>query len=380
MCGICGKYYLEPTIEEKLFPLIQRMCDTMSYRGPDDEGIYIQDRIGLGHRRLSIIDLSTGKQPITNEDGSVIVVYNGEIYNYEILRNFLIAKGHLFKTQSDTEVIVHAYEEYGEEFLVKLRGMFSIALWDNNTKTLILARDRLGIKPLYFSTSSNYIIFSSEIKAILKDPDFHDIDVNTQAIDSFLRFYFIPGQETIFKNIFRLQPGRFIKVHNGNVQQKQYWDLTYGTKYYNYSFEDLKNLLDELLRQTMRGHMLSDVPVGFLLSGGVDSTALLSYAIHETNKKVSSFTIGFGGESFADERYFASIAAREFGTKHHEMTLNSSDFMRFLPGYIYHMEEPVCEPPAISLYFLSKYASNYVKVLISGEGADEAFAGYQKTD
>jgi len=376
MCGICGKYYFNSEGKEGLSSLIQRMTDSMWHRGPDDQGYYIKGGIGLGHRRLSIIDLSTGKQPITNEDGSVVVVFNGEIYNYKHLRETLISKGHIFKTNSDTEVIVHSYEEYGEDFLNKLRGMFAIALWDSKGRTLLLARDRLGIKPLYYSITKDWILFSSEIKGILSDNDFGNVELNLESIDMFFRFYFIPGQKTIIKNINRLLPGWYVKVTQGNINELQYWDLHFGSNYYNRDFEDMKQDLDSLLRETVRGHMISDVPVGFLLSGGVDSTALLSYAINETNKKVSSFTVGFSGQDFPDERKYARIASRKFGTRHYEITLSAKDFMEFLPKYIWHMEEPVCEPPAIALYYVSKLASEHVKVLISGEGGDEAFAGY----
>jgi len=376
MCGICGKYYFQPVGMEPIAALIQRMTHSMIHRGPDDQGFYIRKGIGLGHRRLSIIDLDTGKQPLANEDGSVVVVFNGEIYNYQTLRDTLLGKGHIFKTRSDTEVIVHSYEEYGEKFLEKLRGMFAIALWDNRNHTLLLARDRLGIKPLYFSTSPEWIVFSSEIKGILQDEDFGAVEVNPDALDGFLRFYFIPGQETIFRGIRRLLPGYYLTVKDGNVQEHQYWDLNFGPESHDLDFDGLKHNLDALLRETVRGHMLSDVPVGFLLSGGVDSTALLSYATHETNKEVSSFTVGFSGEDFADEREYAKLAARTFGSRYYDMTISPEDFIKFLPEYIWHMEEPVCEPPAIALYYISKLASNYVKVLISGEGGDEAFAGY----
>jgi asparagine synthase (glutamine-hydrolysing) len=376
MCGICGKYYFQPVGTEPIAALIQRMTHSMIHRGPDDQGSYIRKGIGLGHRRLSIIDLDTGKQPLANEDGSVVVVFNGEIYNYQTLRDTLLGKGHIFKTRSDTEVIVHSYEEYGEKFLEKLRGMFAIALWDNRNHTLLLARDRLGIKPLYFSTSPDWIVFSSEIKGILQDEDFGAVEVNPDALDGFLRFYFIPGQETIFRGIRRLLPGYYLAVKDGNVQEHQYWDLNFGRESHDLDFDGLKHNLDALLRETVRGHMLSDVPVGFLLSGGVDSTALLSYATHETNKEVSSFTVGFSGEDFADEREYAKLAARTFGSRYYDMTISPEDFIKFLPEYIWHMEEPVCEPPAIALYYISKLASNYVKVLISGEGGDEAFAGY----
>lgn len=377
MCGICGKHYLGDAGEGNLAPLIRSMCDSMRHRGPDAEGSYIRDGIGLGHRRLSIIDLSTGKQPICNEDGSVVVVFNGEIYNYRSLRETLKAKGHVFSTSSDTEVIVHAYETYGEDFLGHLRGMFAIALWDGNARTLIIARDRLGIKPLYYSVSDRWILFASEIKAILRDPDFHDVAADPEAVDSFLRFDFIPGQETIFKKIRRLLPGWYLRVRNGCVRELRYWDLEFGSGFYNHGFPDLKRSLDSLLRETVREHMSSDVPVGFLLSGGIDSTALLSYATRETNRDISSFTIGFDGQGIVDERKAASIAARKFGTRHHEMTFGFPEFEKFLPEYIHHMEEPVCEPPAIALYYISRYASRHVKVLISGEGGDEAFAGYQ---
>lgn len=377
MCGICGKFFFERLEVDGLDLLLRRMAGSMTHRGPDDEGFYLQKGIGLAHRRLSIIDLSTGKQPISNEDGSVVVVFNGEIYNYQILREALIGKGHIFRTRSDTEVIVHSYEEYGEEFIQQLRGMFAIALWDNRNRTLLLARDRIGIKPLYFAVSKEWILFSSEIKGILQDKDFGRAEVNPEAIDSFLRCYFVPGSDTIFKKIRRLLPGWYIKVSNGKVVERQYWDLKFGTKYHDVEFNELKRMLDSLLKETVRGHMLSDVPIGFLLSGGVDSTALLSYAVKETKKDITSFTVGFSGQNFPDERAYARMAALKFGTRHYDITVSPEEFIKFLPGYVWHMEEPVCEPPAIALYYVSKLASEYVKVLISGEGGDEAFAGYK---
>jgi asparagine synthase (glutamine-hydrolysing) len=376
MCGICGKYYFERPGGDDLAGLLRRMTGSMVHRGPDDEGFYVRNGVGLGHRRLSIIDLGTGKQPIANEDGSVVVVFNGEIYNYESLRDSLVGKGHVFQTRTDTEVIVHSYEEYGEEFLQKLRGMFAFALWDDRNRTLLLARDRLGIKPLYFSASPDWILFSSEIKGILQDAEFGGADVNPEAIDSFLRCYFVPGQETIFRKIRRLLPGWYLKVCNGRVAERQYWDLNFGTKFHGRGMDDLKQKLDSLLRETIRGHMLSDVPVGFLLSGGVDSTALLHYAVDETSKDISTFTVGFSGQNFADEREYARMVARKYGTRHFDMTISSGDFQDFLPAYVWHMEEPVCEPPAIALYYVTKFAADHVKVLISGEGGDEAFAGY----
>lgn len=374
MCGICGKVYFDNDniVNQNI---IKKMMDIIHHRGPDDEGMYINGQVGLGHKRLSIIDLNTGKQPVSNEDGKVRVVYNGEIYNFKELRTFLLQKGHVFKTETDTEVIVHLYEEYGEGFISKLRGMFAFALWDERDKTLLLARDRVGIKPLYYSLTNNSLIFASEMKAILQDPSVKR-EVDPAIIDRFLTFLYLPGTETLMKNIHKLGPGHYLILRNGKTNIKQYWDLNFSSFNNKYSFADLKEQVVDLLRESMRVHMISDVPVGFLLSGGIDSTALLSFAKEETDKDISTFTIGFDGEQFADERPYARLAAEKFGTKHYEMTMTARDFLEFLPKYVWHMEEPVCEPPAIALYYISKLAKEHVKVLISGEGGDEAFAGY----
>jgi asparagine synthase (glutamine-hydrolysing) len=352
------------------------MMDVMKHRGPDEEGMYIDQRIGIGHKRLSIIDLKTGRQPMSNEDGTVWLVYNGEIYNYKALRSYLIGRGHDLKTDSDTEVIVHLYEEYGEGLLSKLRGMFSFALWDKKENILLLARDRVGIKPLYYHLSNDSLVFASEIKAILEDPSVRR-EVNLSGIDRFLTFLYMPGKETLLRNVYKLSPGHYMVVKDGKVEVKQYWDLNFEESPVGNNLKGSVTELTELLRETVQAHMISDVPVGFLLSGGVDSTALLCFAIEETNKDIYTFTIGFEGEHFADERYYARLAANRFGTRHYEMTITGRDFWGFLPKYVWHIEEPVCEPPAIALYYVSKLAKEHVKVLISGEGGDEAFAGYQ---
>ncbi|GAX61232.1 asparagine synthase [Candidatus Scalindua japonica] len=374
MCGICGKvnFDKDSTVDRRV---LENMMAIMNHRGPDDKGMYIKGQVGLGHKRLSIIDLNTGKQPISNEDMNVWVVYNGEIYNYRELRKRLIEKGHVFKTESDTEVIVHLYEEYGESFISELRGMFAFALWDEKESVLLLARDRVGIKPLYYCMTKDSFLFSSEMKSILEDPKVKR-EENPEIVDRFLTYFYIPGTETLLKGIHKLSPGHYLILKNEKINIKQYWDLNFSNSKRNYSFEDSKGQLIDLLRESVRDHMISDVPVGFLLSGGIDSTALLSFAIDETDKDISTFTIGFEGESFADERPFARLAAEKFGTKHYEMTMSSQGFLNFLPKYVWHMEEPVCEPPAIALYYVSKLAKEHVKVLISGEGGDEAFAGY----
>ena len=373
MCGICGKLNFDA--QESVSPaLVKAMADTMYHRGPDDEGYFVSGQIGLGFRRLSIIDLSTGHQPISNEDGTAWLVFNGEIYNYRELRETLLAKGHIFRTQTDTEVIVHLYEEYGEACVERLRGMFAFCIWDDRRKVLMLARDRVGIKPLYYSLMGDSLVFGSEIKALLADPEVK-AEVLPAMIDRFLTFHYVPGEETLFRNIRKLAPGSYMVVKDGKAQVRQYWDLDYAPS--NLSLKAAEEKLLALLDETVRLHKISDVPVGFLLSGGVDSTALLSLATRERDRRFSSFTVGFSESGVPDERPFARLAASRYGTEHHEMTISSRDFRDFLPKYVWHMEEPVAEPPAIALYYVSRLAKGLVKVLISGEGGDEAFGGYQ---
>lgn len=374
MCGITGKLSYRP--DQPVDPaLVQRMMDAIAHRGPDGEGKYVHGLVGLGHRRLSIIDLHTGAQPISNEDASVWIVFNGEIYNFPELREQLLRRGHTFKTHTDTEVIVHLYEEYGVDCLSRLRGMFAFAIWDDKKDTLFLARDRVGIKPLYFTETSNAFLFASEIKSLLVDPSLRR-EVDPQMVDRFLTFLYPAGRETLFKNIYKLEPGHYLLVKNGRLVRKQYWDLQFERDPSRNNFHDAAAALRELVEKTVKDHMISDVPVGVLLSGGVDSTAILSCATRQTDKKIKTFTLGFDGQEFDDERPFARMAAQRYGSDHHEMTLSPDDFSSFLPSYVWHMEEPVCEAPAIALYYVSKMAREHVKVLLSGEGGDEAFGGY----
>jgi asparagine synthase (glutamine-hydrolysing) len=373
VCGICGKVNFDRG--ERVSPdLMKKMADTIQHRGPDDVGYYFSGPVGLGFRRLSIIDLNTGHQPISNEDGAVWIVFNGEIYNYQELRDFLKTKGHVFKTRTDTEVIVHLYEEFGEHCVDKLRGMFAFAIWDDRQKTLFLARDRVGIKPLYYWLTSQSLIFGSEIKAILADPEVKAAVV-PEMIDRFLTFHYVPGEETLFQNIFKLAPGCFMLVKDGKATIKQYWDLTFSPQ--DQSIEDAEKKLVNLLEESVQMHMISDVPVGVLLSGGVDSTAMLSFASGKTEHRLNTFTLGFSSPGLADERPYARLAARTYGADHHEMTITSKEFSDFLPKFAWYMEEPVCEPQAVALFYIARMAREFVKVLISGEGGDEAFAGYQ---
>jgi asparagine synthase (glutamine-hydrolysing) len=373
MCGISGKLNFDRKKEVSL-PLLKAMADSIVHRGPDDDGYYCSGQIGLAFRRLSIIDLHSGHQPLANEDATVWIVFNGEIYNYQELRQSLLAKGHVFRTRCDTEVIVHLYEEYGEGCVEFLRGMFAFAIWDKKQEKLLLVRDRIGIKPLYYGVTPHSVAFGSEMKCILEDPEINR-DISAPIIDRFLTFGYVPGEETLFKSVFKLSPGSLMVVKDGKSTIKQYWDLHFSSS--SVSLEDAEEQLLEILEESVRLHMISDVPVGFLLSGGVDSTALLSLASRKTDRLIRSYTVGFSDAGVTDERPFARIAAKKYGSEHHEISISSKEFLDFLPRYVWHMEEPVCEPPAVALYYVSKLARNDVKVLISGEGGDEAFAGYQ---
>ncbi len=376
MCGIAGKLSLDS--QEPVDPhLIRRMTDAIAHRGPDGEGQYVVGPVGLGHRRLAIIDLNTGSQPMCNEDGTVWIVYNGEVYNYRELRAELEACGHTFKSTTDTEVIVHLYEDLGEGCVERLRGMFAFAIWDDRKRALLVARDRVGIKPLYYTNTGRALLFASEIKALLAD---HSVErrINLRAIDRFLTYYYLPGNETLFSGIYKLDPGHYLTVSNGQVNKRQYWDLSFEISPRWRRFDEAVDALQELLERIVKDHMISDVPVGVLLSGGVDSTGVLRYAVEHTDKKIFSFTVGFDGEDVTDERPYAKLAAQRYGTLHREITMGADDFRDFLPRYVWHMEEPVFEPPAVALYYVSRLArESSVKVLLSGEGGDEAFGGYQ---
>lgn len=372
MCGICGKLNFDR--QEAVSPaVIRAMADTILHRGPDDEGYFVKGPLALGFRRLAIIDLNTGHQPLSNEDGTIWIIFNGEIYNYVELRELLKAKGHVFKTQTDTEVIVHLYEEFGVDCVAKLRGMFAFAVWDSTCERLFLARDRVGIKPLYYWLSDKCLVFGSELKALLADPDVRP-EVAPEMIDRFLTFYFVPGEETLLRKVNKLAPGSWMLIQDGKVQIKEYWNLQFDPV--PCAVPEAEAKLLSLLDECVRMHMISDVPVGFLLSGGVDSTAMLGMAVGKTDHLLKSFTLGFTAPGLADERPYARLAAERFGSEHCEMSISAREFADFLPQFTWHMEEPVCEPQAVALFYVTRLAAQYVKVLISGEGGDEALAGY----
>ncbi|HEX7892814.1 MAG TPA: asparagine synthase (glutamine-hydrolyzing) [Terriglobales bacterium] len=355
---------------------VRRMCSTIVHRGPDDEGVYARGPAGLGMRRLSIIDLSGGRQPIHNEDQSVWVVFNGEIYNFPELRKELEQRGHKFYTHSDTEVIVHLYEDFGADCVKKLRGMFAIALFDEKRQLLLLARDRLGKKPLYYAEKNGRLYFGSEIKTILAVAPSLSADINRRALLQFFSLQYIPDPNSAFRDIHKLPPGYLLEYKDGKVKTQQYWDVpAYGTN----RIESEQECLDELERQmaeAVRIRLISDVPLGALLSGGVDSSVVVALMSRASSKPVKTFSIGFANQDF-NEAPFARAVAEKFGTEHHEFVVepNVSDTLSHLTGM---MEEPFGDSSMIPTYHVSRIARQHVTVALSGEGGDELFAGYDR--
>ncbi len=367
MCGIAG--IIGKNCEDK-DKLIEKMTDLMIHRGPDDEGFYVDNDVALGMRRLSIIDLEKGRQPIFNEDKNLVIIFNGEIYNYKELRQPLISHGHDFKTNSDTEVIIHLYEEYGVECVKKLRGMFAFCIYDKKNKTIFLARDYFGIKPLYFLNIDNIFAFASEIKSLLLSPGFRT-EINDEAVYRFLSFQYNPLKETFFKNIFRLEPGSWLKIDlkNREMEENKYWNFEFGQPK-----EISEKELFDVLKDSVTHHMISDVPVGAFLSGGVDSSSIVALMKNSfKNDKISTFTVGFEEiNEFKESRR----AAEFLRTDHTEIKISYSDFFEKLAELIWHFDEPVADPSAVALYFVAREARKKVKVILSGEGADELFGGY----
>ncbi|MBN1223122.1 MAG: asparagine synthase (glutamine-hydrolyzing) [Candidatus Aminicenantes bacterium] len=373
MCGICGMFSgkgLGPEAQETT----KRMCSVMVHRGPDDEGYYFDTKIALGMRRLSIIDLATGHQPLTNENRTVWVVFNGEIYNHPDLRKELIRKGHTFATKSDTEVIVHLYEEEGEDFVHRLNGMFAIAVWDQKKGTLILARDRLGIKPLHYYSMAGALVFSSEIKSILKTDYSRELDL--ESMSRFFTFEYIPAPATIFKGIRKLLPGHMIIADNDGVRIKRYWDIRHTAAEKSRLTEDAyMEEIYRLLRESVKRRLISDVPLGVFLSGGMDSSSITALMSEVTDSQIKTFAIGFKEESF-NELSYAKIVAERFGTDHREFVVESNLVKDLVPTLIEYLDEPLADASIIPTYIISKLAREHVTVALAGEGGDELFAGY----
>lgn len=370
MCGICGVTYFErerPVGQRE----IKAMCDAIVHRGPDDEGIFVKNNFGMGMRRLSIIDLATGHQPISNEDGSVWIVFNGEIYNHLELRAELEKKGHKFQTNTDTEAIVHAYEEYGDQCPTKLNGMFGFAILDLRNQTVFIARDRLGIKPLYYYSDPIKFAFGSELKSILK-LDGVSREVDRQALDTFLTFEYIPSPYSIFKDIKKLPPGHSLTLKDGKITIKEYWDLKYNEC--SASEDELCEQLIELLHDSVKIRLMSDVPLGAFLSGGIDSSSIVALMSKIMDRPVKTFSIGFKESSY-NETGFAQTIAKKFNTEHYESTIetNALDLTEKLVG---HLDEPFGDFSIFPTYLVSKMARQHVTVALSGDGGDELFAGY----
>jgi len=373
VCGICGLVSLDGGAPDP--GELTAMNDALVHRGPDDEGTFLDGPAGLAARRLSIIDLAHGHQPIANEHGNVHVVQNGEIYNHAELRRELERAGHSFETRCDTEVLVHLYEEHGTGFAERLRGMFAVAIWDSRERRLVLARDRFGIKPLYWSAAGGVLSFASELKSLLRRPALSR-EVDLDAVEAFLTFNSIPAPLTIFRDVRKLEAGHVLVWEGGDVRTERYarpGPVPAGDVR-GQSFEELAEELRERLRDSVRAHLVSDVPVGVMLSGGVDSSALAALAATESGERVSTFSIGFEERSF-DELSLARLVAERYGTDHHELILRP-DAAELLPQLAETFDEPFADSSALPTYLVSKLASEHVKVALSGEGADELFGGY----
>lgn len=377
MCGICGIFNFDSreTVRPKL---LHAMNEQITHRGPDDEGSYCEGNIGLAMRRLSIVDLNSGHQPLSNEDGTVWIVFNGEIYNHAELRPVLEERGHHYRTFSDTETIVHLYEEHGESCVRYLRGMFAFAIWDGQRRQLFCARDRLGIKPLYYLLHDHRLIFASEIKALLEFPGVR-AKLNRQALPEHLAFGYSTGSRTLFAGVERLQPGHWLKAdEHGTFRTARYWDLprAVGSREARPFDEDVVRYR-ELLDQAVQSHLMSDVPLGMLLSGGLDSSVIAALMQKHRRDSIQTFSVGYP-ELEASELPMARRVAQHLGTVHHEVQVNAKSFFGALPHLIWHEDEPLVWPSSVSLYFVCQLARRSVKVVLTGEGSDETLAGYDR--
>ena len=348
------------------------MSDTLTHRGPDDEGFFVDRNVGLGMRRLNVIDLVTGHQPISNEDGSIWIVFNGEIYNYPELRKELEKKGHRFSTNTDTETVVHAYEEYGENCVKHLNGMFAFAIWDGPRQRLVLARDRLGVKPLYYFLNDRLLVFGSEPRAILQHPEV-PAALDLEALDSYLTFEYIPTPLSIFNGIKKLPPGHVLVKQDGKVSIRRFWEIRYKRR--EGSEQELCEELGELLQDSVRRRLLSDVPLGAFLSGGIDSSTIVSLMAQSMDRPVKTFSIGFDDPSY-NETAYARMVHKLYGTEHHELIIKP-DVVDLVHKLLTHLSEPLADVSVFPTFLVSQLARQHVTVVLSGDGGDELFAGYE---
>ncbi len=368
MCGIAGMICFdgrEPAVEQ-----LQRMTDIIHHRGPDDSGFWSEPGVGLGFRRLSIIDLAEGHQPMSNENERIWIIFNGEIYNYKALRNELEARGHQFKTQTDTEVIVHLYEEYGEDCVNHLRGMFGFAIWDMDRKRLFAARDHFGIKPLYYALSDDRLVFGSEIKSVLQGGVARKL--NMEALLQYMTFQYVPEPNTMLEGVQKLPPGHSMTIElDGKLRIQRYWDPTFEPA--SGSLDSMIEELRERLLDSVRHHMQSDVERGCFLSSGIDSTAIAAYM--RSIEPIKTFSVGFEGPN--NETEIARETAKALGTEHYAKVISPGEYLDTLERAVWHQDEPVADPSAIALYHVAALAREHVTVVLSGEGADELFGGYR---
>jgi asparagine synthase (glutamine-hydrolysing) len=376
MCGICGIIYKDPsnTVDPKI---LKDMSDKIIHRGPDDEGFYLHRNIGMADRRLSIIDINDGHQPFTNEDGSVVVVYNGEIYNHSELRKELKLKGHRFKSRCDTEILVHLYEEYASNLIEHLNGMFAFAIYDIKKKYMLIARDRLGIKPVYYINTDKWMIFGSEIKAFFPFPEF-EAAVDYESLHQYLTFRYVPSPKTIFKEVKKLPPGSLIEVslNNKDLRISKYWDIDFENIKENRSLAETAEELSCLIKDAVKIRLMSEVPLGAMLSGGVDSSVIVSSMKNGSQNNISTFTVDYNESGYHNEASFAKLAACAYNTDHHEIIISFKDFIMNIEKMVYFMDEVIADPAAIPIYELCRFSKKFVTVLLSGVGGDELFAGY----
>jgi len=376
MCGIAGimEFGRDARADSDA---LREMCRIMAHRGPDDEGFYFDGHVGIGMRRLSIVDLATGHQPISNENGSIRIVFNGEIYNHLSLREQLITRGHAYRTHSDTETIVHLYEEYGRDCVKHLRGMFAFAIWDENKKVLFIARDRLGIKPLYYHFSRERFLFGSEIKVVLAHANVL-AQFNSGVLPEFLAFGYLSGDETFYNGIRKLLPGHTLELTlEGEPEIRQYWNLDASLVHDSLDEQYYVRSYRELLEGAIESHLMSDVPVGVFLSGGVDSSAVAALMTKIRREPVETFSVGYAEHAYS-ELPFARTVANHLKSVHHEILVNEQDFFNALPLLIWHEDEPIVWPSSVSLYFVARLARERVTVVLTGEGSDETLAGYTR--
>jgi asparagine synthase (glutamine-hydrolysing) len=373
VCGICGVVGFEGLPPEEM-DTVRAMCSTIVHRGPDDEGYYSDDQAALGMRRLSIIDLETGHQPIANEDRSVWTVYNGEIFNFPVLRDELQAKGHVFATRSDTEVIVHLYEEHGPEFVTRLNGMFAIALWDKPRRRLVLARDRLGIKPLHYFVQGRRLYFASEIKALLRAGCSRELDF--EALSQFFSFEYIPAPRSIFRSVAKLLPGHRLVLQDGRLRVDRYWDVRFpGRAGGGHSEAEYAEEIYRRLRESVRMRLISDVPLGVFLSGGIDSSAVTALMSESAPGRIQTYSIGFREKTFNELERAREVAGR-FGTEHTEFVVESNQVRELVPVLMRFLDEPLADASVIPTFIISRLARRHVTVALAGDGGDELFSGY----